>query len=80
MNRVSKTLIACGVAAVLASGFASSTQAFGGWHRNNGRSVPGGVGVYPSQYVSPGFDSTPPRAKRFGYGVGYGKPSIAVRF
>jgi hypothetical protein len=80
MNRTRKILFACGVVAILATSFASSTQAFGGRHRNHGRSNPGSVTIYPSRYVSPGPGSTPPRANPFGYGIGYGKPSIAVRF
>ena len=80
MRRTSKILIACGVAAVLAMNFAPSTQAFGGRHRRHGGNGSGGAGIYPSQYVSPGFGSTPPRANPCGYGIGYGKPSIAVRF
>jgi hypothetical protein len=80
MKRPSKILIACGVGAVVAMSFASSTQAFGGRHRRHGGHGSGGAGFYPSRYVSPGFNSTPPRANPFGYGIGYGKPSIAVRF
>jgi hypothetical protein len=80
MNRASKNLIACGLVAILVISFASSTHAFGGRHRQHGRSGPGAAAIYPSQYVSPRDGDTPPRAKRFGYGIGYGKPSIAVRF
>ena len=80
MKRTRKTFIACGIVAVLAASFASSTQAFGGWHRQHGRTGSFGVRVYPSRYVSPGPGSTPPRGNPFGYGIGYGAPSIAVRF
>ena len=80
MNRTRRILISFGVTAALAINVASPAQAFGGWHRAHDRHASGGSDSYPGRFVSPRFGDSPPRSKHFGYGLGYGTPSRAVRF